>query len=361
MGREARVAIMPAAAATFDLALPPLPLEAGGVVSPHVVRGWSHGPEGAPVVLLVHALTGDAAAGAPGGWWEPLIGEGRALDPASVRVVCFNNLGSCYGTSGPHDPRFPAGPLTTWDQARSLLLALDALGVQRVALVAGGSLGGMLALCLAALAPERFERLLCIAATEASSSWVVGFNHVQAEALRLGGPEHGLALARQIAMLTYRAENGLEEQQGRPRGSPMALSEPHRVRSYLDYQGEKLVARFDARSYRAQLDAMDHHDLDRPPPQPSKAERWRHGPGEAGVWGVARVRASSLLVGIDSDQLFFPSQVRRLGQRLRERGIHTELALLHSLNGHDAFLIEWEQLDVLLRRALRLPAPGTLR
>jgi homoserine O-acetyltransferase len=340
----------------FVLELPPLRLESGGLLTGHRVRGTALGPVEAPVVLLVHALTGDARAAGADGWWGPLIGPGRPLDPSRHRLLCFNNLGSCYGSSGPTQAGFPEGPLTTWDQARSLLLALDALGVAEVALVAGGSLGGMIALCLAALAPERFARLLCLAAAESSSSWVAGFNHLQREAIRLAGPERGLGLARQIAMLSYRAEEGLDEQQLRPPGAP--LEEPQRVRSYLGHQGDKLCARFDARSYLALLDAMDQHDLARPPPAPSPAERWRHGPGERGAWGVARIRASALLVGIDSDQLFFPAQLRRLAYRLRCRGVAAELALLRSPHGHDAFLLEWEQLAALVRRALALPAHG---
>lgn len=407
----------------FDIALPELPLEAGARVASHLVRGWWWGPsedlpwlesrtllhseesvsrpmrvvhrtaerlqhlstearrasslrpgEEVPTVLLIHALTGDARAGGAGGWWEPVIGPGRVLDPSHVRLLCFNNLGSCYGTSGPADAGFPRrvddkrfGPpsplpkgnvaldetllpatVTPWDQARGILAALDALGVGRVALAAGGSLGGMILLCLAALAPERFERIVPIAASEAASTWVQGWNHVARQAILLdpGYPQtpwRGLELARQLAMLTYRAEPGLDARQGRGVGwSSRAL---YPIQSYLEHQGSKLRARFDARAYLALLGAMDHHDLARFPGKRAEAP-----------WGIARIQASTLAIGIDRDQLFYPEHMKSLASGLRGLGRHAEYAELSSPHGHDAFLIEWEQLAGLLHRALALPS-----
>ncbi|MCK8496926.1 alpha/beta fold hydrolase [Myxococcus fulvus] len=402
----------------FEVTAPELTLEAGARITPHLVRGWWWGPEDdlpwlqsraqllseedshattprlvrrtreellhaserarrhggtrpstrVPTVLLVHALTGDMRAGGEGGWWEPLIGAGRVLDPTRMRLLCFNNLGSCYGTVGPADEGFPRrtddsrfGPapvlskgdlrqdeqhlpatLSPWDQARSILLTLDALGIQEVELVTGGSLGGMIVLCLAALAPERFARMAPIAAAESASAWVVGLNHVARQALLLdpGFPEsshRGLELARQLAMLTYRAEPGLDTNQPRP--ATWSSRAPYPVQSYLEHQGRKLEARFDGRAYLAQLGAMDHHDLSRAP----------HG-------GLERIRASALCVGIDQDLLFFPQHMETLAQRLRAQGVHAEHAELSSPHGHDGFLIEWAPLAALLTRALTLPS-----
>jgi homoserine O-acetyltransferase len=357
----------------FDLALPGLTLEGGSRLEHHRVRGWCWGQEtdaaeirarrplstSVPTVLLVHALTGDARAGGPEGWWEPLIGPGRVLDPQRVRLLCFNLLGSCYGSSGPTDADFPStaggtpASVTTWDQARSLLLALDSLGVQELALCTGGSLGAMVALCLASLAPERVERLAPIAGAAQASSWVVGFNHVAREVLRMdpGFPHdvrRGLDVARQLAMLTYRAEPALEAQQGRHLQEEWTPERPYRIQTYLKHQGEKLVRRFDGRSYLALLGAMDHHDLSRPPPLPGPEESWRHGPS----WGLSRLQAQVLAVGIDTDVLFFPHHMSRLAEELRAQGRSAEEALLTSPHGHDAFLIEWEQMASLLSRSL---------
>jgi homoserine O-acetyltransferase/O-succinyltransferase len=384
----------PAAAAPrlFDVRLPSLPLLRGGTVEPHVARGFWWGPEGdlpalsarthdlsladvrgaqaqepvhrtdvpagldaagapeldesVPTVLLVHALTGDARVGGPGGWWEPLVGPGKALDPSSLRILCFANLGSCYGSTGPLDTGFPKGvELTPWDIARALLLAVDALGVERLALVGGGSLGGMVSLCLGALGGARVERLLPLVTAQASSAWVLAWNHVQRSILELdpGWPDdvgRGLEVARQAAMLTYRAEPGLEAKQGRRQAGEPGFPLPYRVQGWLEHQGQKLRRRFDARAYLQQATAMDHHDLDDAPA------------------GAGLISASSLVVDVDTDQLFTPAQVDALAKRLRARGAHVERATLRSLHGHDAFLLEWDALTALFKRALSLPPGG---
>lgn len=409
----------------FDLELPRLTLERGGIVASHHVRGFHWGPasdrtvleeraraldpgwveaeaykivrreklpleaskppkgeaEGVfdpsvPTILVIHALTGDMRPGGPGGFWQPVVGPGLALDPSRHRILCFNNLGSCYGTSGPPDPSFPRAEdprfpatVTTWDQARSILLALDALGIERIHLVVGGSIGGMIALCLTALAPSRFERVLPIAASEATSAWVIGWNHVARQALLLDPefpthPSRGLQLARQIAMLTYRAEPGLHARQGRGLAThePSAGPSLFRVGGYLEHQGRKLRDRFDAGAYLVQLGAMDHHDLSRPPQLPDPEESWVHdgafreeGSREAAAsWGLSRIRASARIVHIDTDNLCHPAQSLALAERLQKAGMHAESGVIHSPHGHDGFLIEWAQLSRELEAGLDL-------
>jgi homoserine O-acetyltransferase len=367
LGREEEaifIACMPTVAAssrTFELTLPDLVLERGGVVRSHRVRGWWWSREGdtpeapradVPTVLLIHALTGSAQAGGPGGWWEPVIGPGRALDPDQYRIVCLNNLGSCYGSSGPGTPGFPANrdlELTIVDISRAQLQALDQLGIARVHLTTGGSLGGMVTLALAALAPDRFERILPLATSVAASAWVVGWNHVARQILRLdpGYPDNigrGLEIARQLAILTYRAEPGLDVRQPRPAFASSASS-GYPVQSYLEHQGAKLRNRFAAQAYELQLAAMDHHDLLQPLPGGATP-------------AIARVRASTLVVDIDTDQLFTPAQAEVLATQLRKAGARVERATLTSLHGHDAFLMEWESLAPILERALRLEGPA---
>jgi homoserine O-acetyltransferase/O-succinyltransferase len=378
----------------FDVRLPALALVRGGTVEPHVARGFWWGPEAdlpalearthplseaalraadaqepvhrsgpptfraaaaapdfdesVPTVLVVHALTGDARAGGTGGWWEPLIGPGRALDPAHVRVLCFSNLGSCYGSSGPLDKGFPPeAELTPWDLARALLLGVDALGLERLALVGGGSLGGMVSLCVGALGGARVERLLPLVTAASSSAWVVAWNHVQRAILKLDGgwPDdvgRGLEVARQVAMLTYRAEPGLEAKQGRHTPGEPGVPFPFRVQGWLEHQGQKLRRRFDGRAYLLQAGAMDHHDLDRLPP---------------GL-DAGPIVASSLVVDVDTDQLFTQAQVEALARKLSAGGAHVERATLHSPHGHDAFLLEWDALAQLFKRALSLPPGG---
>ena len=170
----------------FILSLPDLRLARGGIVRKNRLAAWwwsraddtpAEPQRDVPTVLLVHALTGGAQAGGAGGWWEPLIGPGRALDPARHRILCFNNLCSFYGSSAPGMPGWPKSKktrLTSIDLARAIVLGLDALGLKMIDLVAGGSLGGMVVLALAALAPRRFERILPIATTAQTSAWVAG-------------------------------------------------------------------------------------------------------------------------------------------------------------------------------------------
>ena len=362
----------------FDVALPPTTLEAGGRLQAPSLRGWTWGPADAPVILLIHALTGDADAT---GLWGPLIGPGRPLDPTKFRLLCFNNLGGCSGSTGPTDVDFPTraddarfGPartdapgalpsreaiepatVTTWDQARAILQALDVLGIDRLHLVTGGSLGGAVALALAVLAPERTERLALFATCAASSSWIVGWNHIGRQAI-LADPTYpvaanGLAIARQVAHLTYRAEPGLELKQGRAQVSDgWSSREAYRVQTYLQSRGEQLVQRFDAPTYLCQLGAMDHHDVERRPPADFYAGV------DAPVWGLARVCASTLAVAVPSDQLYLPSHCRTIVDALSAHGARAVYAEIDSPHGHDAFLIEWDQMAALLARALALPA-----
>ncbi len=337
----------PAAPQHFILALPDLRLARGGVVRRHRIAAWWWSRPGdtpaepladVPTVLLVHALTGGAQAGGPDGWWEPLIGAGRVLDPAKHRIVCFNNLGSFYGSSAPGMPGWPKAKktqLTSVDLAGAILQGLDALGLKRVQLAAGGSLGGMVVLALAARDPKRFAAIMPIATSAVATAWVVGWNHVARAALRVdpGYPHHaarGLEVARQIAMLTYRAEPGLAQKQT-----------ARTIGSYLEHHGKKLHGRFTAQCYESQLDAMDHHDLREPLPDSRGA-------------ALARIKTPALVVDVDTDQLFTPAQSEALAAALRANGTRVERATLRSPHGHDAFLLEWEQLAKCLRRALAL-------
>jgi homoserine O-acetyltransferase len=227
------------------------------------------------------------------------------------------------------------------------LLGLDKLGIGRVHLTTGGSLGGMVTLTLAALAPDRFERILPFATSLSASAWVVGWNHVARQILRLdpGYPDNvgrGLEIARQLAILTYRAEPGLDARQPRPAPGTDA---GYPVQSYLEHQGKKLRNRFAAQAYELQLAAMDHHDLTQPLPGDTKP-------------AISRVRAATLVVDVDTDQLFTPAQAAALTAQLQAAGARVARETVASIHGHDAFLIEWKTLGPLLTKALHLQAPS---
>lgn len=322
--------------------LGPFDLESGDRL-PELVVAFRHdgpGPE-APQVVVVHALTGSADAA--GDWWAPLIGPGRALDTDRYGVLCANLLGGRYGTTGPtsRDPRtgrpygrsFP--PLTPRDQARAQWALLDALGIEELALVTGGSLGGMVALEIALERPGQVAALVPIAAPAATGPLAIAWNHLQLELIDRLGLE-GMALARQLAMTTYRSETDFEIRFGRRAEADGRPS----VVSYLEHQGRKLVARFDPATYRVLARAMDAHDIGR---------------GRGGA--VAALRrlepgTSFVGVGIEGDILYGPPQVRSLVAAAVEAGLGASYREITSTKGHDAFLVEWEQLTAIFREVL---------
>src|SRR5689334_960962 len=203
------------------------------------------GPD-APQVLVIHALTGSADAA--GDWWEPLIGPGRALDTTRVGVLCANLLGGRYGSTGPvtldPDTGAPYGATfpqpSARDEARALWALADQLGIERFALVTGGSLGGMIALEVVLERPDAVDHVLPMAAPAATGPMAIAWNHIQLELIDRLGTE-GLALARQLAMTTYRSEADFDGRFGR------AIQPDGRfaISSYLDHQGDKLNERFD--------------------------------------------------------------------------------------------------------------------
>jgi homoserine O-acetyltransferase/O-succinyltransferase len=316
-----------------------------GTVLPELVVAFRHdgpGPADAPQVLVVHALTGSADAA--GDWWEPLIGSGRALDTDRFGVLGANLLGGRYGSTGPGsvDPTtgrpygrsFPS--VSTRDQARAYWALLDAIGIERLALVVGGSLGGMVALEVALGRPAAVDHVMPIAAPGATGAMAVAWNHIQAELIdRLG--DAGLALARELAMTTYRSETDFDERFGRetePDGRPSIVS-------YLDHQGQKLVERFDGDTYRVLAGAMDRHDIG--------AGR---GGAEAALAELAAADVRLTGVGIVDDILYGPRQVRQLVDAAARAGVTVRYRELRSTKGHDAFLVEWPQLTALLREAV---------
>ena len=305
------------------LRLGPFRTEAGVTLPDLRVAYRRDGPPASSAVLVVHALTGSADAA--GDWWEPLIGPGKALDTDERQVICLNLLGSCYGTTGPREVAdFP--PITPRDMARAQWAALDALGVERIELVVGGSLGGMVALEVALERPEAVDAVMPIAAPATIGNLAAGWNHIQLQLLDLDR-DRGLELARQLAMTTYRSEVDFDTRDG--------------IGSYLEHQGIKLRQRFDAGSYAALAGAMNAHDIGR--------ER-------GGLVNAFRLLADADVavtgVGIEGDILYGPRQVHALVEAARSAGADASYREIHSDKGHDAFLVEWDEVTDFLREAL---------
>jgi homoserine O-acetyltransferase len=314
-------------------------------------------------VLVCHALTGSALVGS---WWPELFAPGAVLSLEHDFAICINLLGSCYGSTGPGSvdpetgkifgPDFPL--ISVRDNVRAQGLLLDSLGIRRLRLVLGGSLGGMQALEWTILDPERVERAVVIGVAPLSAMGLA-LNHLQRRAIQddpewQGGhylpqrpPRSGLSLARQIAMLSYKSAALFDERFGRKPNrngeDPWGLDDQgggliggrFDIAGYLDHQGERFIDRFDANAYLAILRTMDTWDPLR-------------GYGSAGE-AFSRIRARLSFVGISSDWLFPPEQEREFAEAIREAGVQADYRQMTSDHGHDAFLAEQVELVRLLQ------------
>lgn len=315
-------------------------------------------------VLVLHALTGDSHAAGPAGpghpepgWWEPLIGPGRAVDTDRWFVVCPNVLGGCQGTTGPSSAapdgtpwgsRFPK--LTIRDQVTAETLLGDHLGIDRWAGVVGGSMGGMRVLEWCIGHPDRVERAAVLAVGASATAEQIALCSIQCRTIRLdpdflGGdyygtdrtPMGGMDLAREIGQITYRTEAEFDRRFGRrPQGEEDPLSGGRfAVESYLGHQGDKLVRRFDPNSYVVLSEAMNSHDVGR---------------GRGGVAAaLARVTARVQVAGIDSDRLYPLALQQELARLLPG---HRTCTKIESEFGHDGFLLEVDQAGAVVAAAL---------
>jgi homoserine O-acetyltransferase len=328
-------------------------------------------------ILVCHALTGDSHASGPAGeghltpgWWGDLIGPGRPLDTDRWFVVCANVLGGCQGSVGPASPRpdragcygpdFPV--VTIRDMVRTQARVADALHIDRWHAVVGGSMGGMQALEWGVMYPERVRAIVPIATCTAATAQQIAWWSTGRRAIALDpkwrdgryydaepgdGPHAGLALARQISQVTFRSDDVFTDRFGREPVEPLAgrfeMWQRFEVERYLDYHGMKLARRFDANSYLLLTKAMDLHDLAR-------------GRGSLAA-ALRRIAVPVLAMGITSDILYPEYQSRDLVAGLEAVGGDASYHQLDSPHGHDAFLIDIDQVaDALVPFLEQLPA-----
>ncbi len=329
------------------------------------------------VILINHALTGNAhVAGiiteeelqnsktipqlykynkmyfGKEGWWSPLIGKRKAIDTQKHFVICPNVLGSCYGTTGPASKNHSTKKLyrmnfpevTVRDMVRVQKALLDSFGITKIKMAIGGSLGGMQVLEWASMYADFVESIMPIATSAAHSPWAIGLNEASRNAIindpkwNKGNykkqPEAGLKLARKIAMLTYRSYDSFNKKFGRKINLSQKRENYFEVESYLDYQGNKLTKRFDANTYLYLSKAMDLHDI---------------GKDRGGVKKVLKnIKCKTNCVGINSDILYPAKEQKEMASYI-PKATYSEIDSPH---GHDAFLIEFEQLEKIIRKFL---------
>jgi len=372
----------------------PVRLDCGRDLHPIRVAYETYGtlsPTRDNVILVCHALSGDAhaagfsttppaastrdgfaaedrdgTAGKGLGWWDGMIGPGKAFDTDQFYVVSTNLLGGCRGTTGPSstDPAtgrpygsdFPV--ITVADMVRTERAFLDVLGIDRLAAVAGGSLGGMQALEWAVLFPDQVDAVVAIASTHALAPQGVAWNAIARNAILSdpawqGGhyygtgsaPDAGMGVARMVGHVTYLSAPALHDKFDRrlqfADNIRYTITEPEfEVESYLDHQAESFVRRFDANTYLYTSRALTYFDLAR-----------QHGNGslERALEGIS---ARTLLIAFSSDWLYPPSGSEEIEEALRALGKPVELRVIEAPYGHDCFLLEEARQTPIIQRFL---------
>ncbi|WP_456277779.1 homoserine O-acetyltransferase MetX [Bacillus sp. AK128] len=333
-----------------------------GITIPDVQIAYERvGPKTAPVIIVCHALTGNqytvGTADQPG-WWSGLIGEGKYVDTTKWQVFTMNVLGGCNGSTGPlslnpegkpYRASFPF--VSVRDIVRSQYIALNSLGINRVHAIIGGSLGGMQVLEWGVLYPEFAQLLFPLATSPYLSDFGMAYNSIARYAITNDpnwndgeydeNPEVGLSIARMIGMISYRSPelfNSRFSREAREGFGEHHQEKSYQVDSYLTYQGEKFLKRFDANSYLYLLKVMDHHDIGR----------------ERGDWKMAIKAIHSKIISISyKGDLIYPSEflqgVVAEHQEVHSSSKHYEVSTVF---GHDGFLVEFEKWGHLVEEGL---------
>lgn len=308
----------------------------------------SMNPDRSNVVWVCHALTANSDVA---DWWPHTVETGCFLDPAKWFVVCANILGSHYGTTGPLSVNPATGTpyygdfpdFTIRDMVAVHRVLADALGIGRIHALVGSSVGGFQAVEWAVDEPERFDKLVLIATAPVATPWAIAIDETQRMAIeadptygerRPDAAMAGLAAARAIGLLTYRGGEGYNLTQRESEPGKLLPRAAHRPCSYQQYQGLKLCRRYNAYSYVKILDAFDTHDVGRSRGGLEKA--------------LSRISAQTMTVGITTDMIFPPAEMRRLAAAI-PGAAYEELA---SDFGHDGFLVEHQRLNDILTKFL---------
>lgn len=364
----------------FTFAEPPneLQLECGRTLGPITLAYETYGhlnSDKSNAILVAHALTGDAhAAGRhhpddrKPGWWDSMIGPGKAFDTDRYFVICSNCIGGCKGSTGPSSVNPKTGKqysmdfpvVTIGDMVHAQARLVEHLGIDQLLCVVGGSMGGMQVLQWAVSYPDKMRLMIPIASTARLSAQAIAFDAVGRQAIMAdqnwnegnyyGGeiPSRGLGIARMIGHITYLSDASMHTKFGRDLKDKLTpdydFVTEFQVESYLNHQGDEFVKRFDANSYLYVSKAMDYFDL----AQPSGELRR----------GLASVQASALVISFSSDWLFPSYMSKEIVSALRRNNVDVSYAEIQSDYGHDAFLLEVETQSRLITNFLEYADPG---
>jgi len=350
----------------------PFKLESGDFICPLQIAHETYGTlndQADNAILIEHALSGSAHAAfyhegdAKPGWWDVMIGPGKAFDTEKYFIICSNVLGGCNGTTGPSSANPEKGrpyalsfpPITIRDMIEVQRLLLLQLGIDRLRCVVGGSMGGMQAMQFFCDYPSQFDSFICIATTMRHSAQQIAFNEVGRRAIMADPrwnngnyyhevpPEGGLSVARMIGHITYISEKMMQEKFGRLRKdkeSRMIFKPSFEIEHYLDYQGISFVRRFDANSYLYITSAIDNFDL---VSSISSSGRIR-GEGRERGRGLNTLKAKrGLVISFTSDWLYPPQQSQDMVRFFSGMNVRVSYAEISTDHGHDAFLTDHYQ------------------
>ncbi len=345
-----------------------LELDCGKTLSPVNIRYETYGELNADrsnAVLILHALTGDAhlcgyhaETDKKPGWWDDMVGPGKPFDTEKYFIVCSNVIGGCMGSTGPSSINPKTGKaynlsfpfITIGDMVRAQYRLMQHLEIEKWLAVSGGSMGGMQALQWALDYPDSVGSVIAIATTSRLSPQSIAFDWVGREAIMSDPkwkdgeygedlPEQGLGIARMVGHITYLSDESMDRKFGRrlqgKDNYSFDFTRNFQVESYLEYQGQQFVDRFDANSYLYISRAMDYFDL---------SER---GEGDLNK-SLLSVKSPFLVISFSSDWLFPPAHSRDIVKALRNNNVDVSYCDIESAYGHDAFLLEIETLSKLI-------------
>jgi homoserine O-acetyltransferase len=351
----------------------PLYLESGRILEPYEIAYETYGElneDKSNVVLVCHALSGSHhAAGVyegdrKPGWWDGLIGDGKAIDTKRYFVICSNVIGSCFGTTGPMSDNYPSEEpyrlkfpvVTVKDMIRAQMQLLSKLGIYHLRAIIGGSMGGMQALQFAVDYPNLADDIVSLATTYATRPWTIAFNKVAMEAIRKdprfnhGNYKRnafkeegldGLAIGRIAGHISYLSPDSMDDKFGRRYVNNDGLFElfgRYEVERYMEYNTANFSRLFDPLSYLYIIKAINTFDLSR---------------GYDSLYeAILRIKARVTLIAFDSDYLFFPSEMEHIYKMMQRNGQESSYINVESNYGHDAFLVELEKFEDKIREVL---------